>query len=282
MNFSEVFDGLALPRNQDVDLKSLLATPLASIWAEFPGLTPWTTDEAGPLLPLYPQSARVEQVQIMGLNPSYTASHRSMISYPVEFGSHPYFRRIGNFGQQVASRYQELFQEPAYSHSQQLYHFGELNYGHLDLLYMRTTSQQSLEKQVWNTPGAASFVWQQLQLTKRLLAVWQPVAIVIANRFGQRLTGFHKDAQTGENEWMGLQFITVPDELGAYRITGSTTDGQPDPNNAFGLAGTPVYFTGSFAGTHPRSAEADKLLVDQLAKTCLREGNRYFEQWHVK
>ncbi|RZK18323.1 MAG: hypothetical protein EOO56_16325 [Hymenobacter sp.] len=282
MNPTEIFDGLSLPHNQNIELKTLLSAPLAGIWAEFPEFTPWTRDETGPLLSLYPRSARLEQVQIMGLNPSYTAGDRGKTDYPVEFTSHPYFRRIGKFGQQVSDRHQQLFQEPAYLSSQQLYHFGELDWGHLDLLYMRTTSQSALEKQVWNTPGAASFVWKQLQLTKRLLAALQPVAIVIANRFGQRLTGFHKDSQTNENEWMGLQFTTRPDELGAYRITGSTTNRQPDPDYAFGLAGTPVYFTSSFAGTHPRSAEADKLLINQLAETCLREGDRYFEKYHLK
>jgi hypothetical protein len=184
------------------------------------------------------------------------------------------------FMDQAAAQYQQLFQETA-ADTEQLYHFGELDCGHLDLLYMRTTSQRALENQVWHTPGAASFVWQQLQLTKRLLALLQPVALVIANRFGQRLTGFQKDAKTGDNEWMGLQFSAEPDAGGAYRIVGSTTNGQTDPEGAYSLAGTPVFFTGSFAGTNPRNAQDDALLISQLAHTCLQDGSRYFEKWHL-
>ena len=282
MKFSNLFADLSLPRNQDIDLAPLLAPALAEIWAEFPQLSPWTKDETGPLWPFYPISARLEQVQILGLNPSYTAADREAKTYPLAFNEQPYFRRIGNFGERIAGRHEQFFQESSYAVNDQFYHFGNLDWGHLDLLYMRATSQRALEAQVWNTPGAAGFVWQQLQLTKRLLALLQPVALVIANRFGQRLTGFHQNAQTGDNEWMGLQFTPKPDELGAYRIIGSTTNRQPDPDGAFGLAGTPVFFTSSFAGTSPRNAQADATLIDQIAQTCLQNGTHYFEQWHLK
>ncbi|GAB3634812.1 hypothetical protein GCM10027422_04020 [Hymenobacter arcticus] len=282
MDFNKTFADLSLPRNQDLELAPLLAPTLAEIWAEFSQLNPWTKDEMGPVPPLYPESARLEQVQVLGLNPSLNPHDRDKLTYPVGFDSHPYFRRIGRFGQQIARQYQRLFQESSYSPGEQLYHFGELEWGHLDLLYMRATSQRALETQVWNTPGAASFVWQQLQLTKRLLALLQPVALVVANRFGQRLTGFYKNAQTGENEWMGLQFTPEPDEFGAYRIIGSTTNRQLDPDGAFGLADTPVFFTSSFAGTSPRNAQADTTLIDQIAQICLQNGTRYFSQWHIK
>lgn len=282
MDFNKVFAGLHLPRNQDIELAPLLAPALAETWAEFTQLSPWTKDESGSLLPFYPKSARLEQVQILGLNPSYTAADRQEAVYPVCFDKHPYFRRIGSFGKRIASQHEQRFQDPAYAASNQHYYFGDLDWGHLDLLYMRTTNQRALEAQVWNTPGAASFVWQQLQLTKRLLALLQPMAIIIANRFGQRLTGFYQNAETGDNEWMGLQFTRKPDELGAYRIIGSTTNRQPDPNEAFGLAGTPVFFTSSFAGTSPRNTLADTTLIDQIAQTCLQDGTRYFNQWHVK
>ena len=109
MNFSEIFDGLSFPRNQDIELEKLLSAPLATLWANFPKLTPWTKDENGPLLPLYPCSTRLEQVQIVGLNPSYTASDRNRATYPVAFDGHAYFRRIGNFGRQVSDKYQQLF-----------------------------------------------------------------------------------------------------------------------------------------------------------------------------
>ena len=282
MDFTKVFAGLTLLRNQDIELAPLLAPALAEIWAEFSQLSPWTKDEVGFLPPFYPTSTRLEQVQILGLNPSYTAADRQEMVYPVTFDKHPYFRRIGSFGERIASRHEQRFQDPVYLASDQLYHFGDLNWGHLDLLYMRATSQRALETQVWNTPGAASFVWQQLQLTKRLLALLQPVALVVANRFGQRLTGFHHNAQTGDNEWMGLQLTPEPDAMGAYRIIGSTTNRQPDPDGAFGLAGTPVFFTSSFAGTSPRNAQADTTLIDQIAQTCLLDGTRYFGQWHMK
>ena len=281
MNLSHVFDGLQLPKNEDINLALLLGPLLAESWAAYPDLAPWTKDEQGQLLPFYPHHARLEQVQVLGLNPSYTASDRVATDYPVDFTRHPYFRRMGGFMQRIVDEHQQL-QDADTEATRQLYHFGELSCGHLDLLYMRATNQQALEAQIWNTPKAADFIWQQLQLTKRLLAALQPITIVVANRFGQRLTGFHKNKQTGANEWMGWQFTEKPDERGAYRITGSTTAHQPDPENAFGLAGTPVFFTNSFAGTSPRNKKADKQLADQIAKTCLLDGNRYFEQWHMK
>ena len=143
---------------------------------------------------------------------------------------------------------------------------------------MRTTDQKALETDIWNIDGAAEFVWAQLQLTKKLLASLQPTMIVVANAFGCRLTGFHRNQQTGADEWMGLQFTAEPDELGAYFITGSTTAGAADPDNAFGLAGVPVFFTGSFASTNRRNPSKDAELGQRIAKAYLKQGATYLDR----
>jgi len=125
-------------------------------------------------------------------------------------------------------------------------------------------------------------VWEQLQLTKQLLVQAQPVVLVVANRLGRLLTGFEKDPDTNTNEWMGLQFSAVPDAQGAYRITGSTTDGQADKGDACKLIGTPVLFTGFFAGTSRRSQEDDADLARRLAVTYLQEADPHFERWQMR
>jgi hypothetical protein len=270
------------PRNENVDLVPLLAPTLKELWHRFPALPSWTRDEIGSVKPFYPRYAQLERVLVLGLNPSYSAKDRDLLTYETDFDSHTYFRRMARLMRCAASKYQELFQHLPETADEQLYYFDKLEWAHLDLLYMRTTSQQALQKQLWTEPGAADFVWEQLQLTKQLLTHLQPTMLLVANRLGQILTGFDKDPKTGDNEWMGLQFTSEPDELGAYRITGSTTAGRSDPNGAFSLVGTPVFFTGSFAGTNPRSAANDELLASHLAAASLREGTRYFAQWRMR
>lgn len=266
--------------NEPIDLVPLLAPPLRELWDRFPSLAPWTVDGTGFLPPFYPTYAQVERVIVLGLNPSYSANDRGLVSFKADEAGNGYFRRMAGFMHQAAAAYQQLTNDSPKSH-QPLYCFDELNWLHLDLLYMRTTSQRALVKQVWHVPRAAAFVWEQLQLTKKLLAQLEPTLLVIANSFGRTLSGFEKTQATVANEWMGLQFTTLPDESGAYRITGSTTAGIPDSGHAAKLAGTPVFFTGSFAGTHPRSAVVDGQLIQQIAACYLRESDRYFAQWHL-
>ncbi len=63
--------------------------------------------------------------------------------------------------------------------------------------------------------------------------------------------------------------------------SGSTTAGKPDPDGALGLAGTQVFFTGSFAGTNPRSVSKDDILTTQLASAYIRSGDAHVERWHI-
>ncbi len=259
-----------------INLETTIGPALTALWSKY-SIRPWTHDEQGPLQPLYPRDGFVAQVLVLGLNPSYNPGHRSLTSYVPDYYSKGYFSRMGNFMRQASAKHDALLQgQPADAHRRQ-YAVGQLAWYHLDLLYMRTTNQQQLERDMWATPEAAGFCWEQLQLTKKLIASLRPTMIVVANRFGQTLTGLHRNPNTGDNEWMGLQFAAEADEFGMHPITGSTTAGKPDPDGAFGLAGTPVLFTGSFAGTNPRSNTKDDALTTQLATAHARGGGARFE-----
>jgi len=181
----------------------------------------------------------------------------------------------------ASSAYQLLLEQVLEQPIKQLLIPDKLECSHLDLLYLRATQQKTLQAQIWGLPQAAGFVWEQLQLTKQLLVQAQPTVLVIANSFGRALTGFEKDPDTSTNEWMGLQFSAVPDYYGAYRVIGSTTSGHADEGDARKLIGTPVFFTGSFAGTNRRSPEDDAALAQQLAASYLQEADSHFERWQM-
>lgn len=263
-----------------INLETAIGPYLAELWSRY-SIQPWTHDEQGPLQPLFPDHALEEQVLVLGLNPSYNSKHRTWTSYKPDYNSKGYFNRMGDFMRQASAKYDALLQEMPKDSYGQLFFSDKLEWYHLDLLYMRTTSQQQLQKDLWATPEAAGFCWEQLQITKKLIAGLRPKMIVVANKFGQLLTGFNFDKRTGSNEWMGLQFSDEADEFGMYRITGSTTAAKPDPDGALGLVGTPVLFTGSFAGTNPRSIAKDYALTTQMASAYIRGGNAHVERWHM-
>ncbi len=263
-----------------IDLETTIGPALIELWSKY-SILPWTHDEQGPLQPLFPSHAWKERILVLGLNPSYDREHRSLTSYKPDYFSKGYFNRMGNFMRQASNKYNALFQQFPHQVFGQLFISGELEWFHLDLLYMRATNQQQLQKDLWATPEAAGFCWEQLQITKELIASLRPTMIIVANRFGQTLTGFDIDKKTGDNEWMGFQFSDEADAFGMYQITGSTTAGKPDPDGALGLAGTKVLFTGSFASTNPRSAPKDDYLTTQLASAYIRSGDAHFERWHM-
>ncbi|MBF9220960.1 hypothetical protein [Hymenobacter ruricola] len=263
-----------------INFESAIRPALAELWSRY-SIQPWTHDEQGPLAPLFPAYALREQILVLGLNPSYNQKHRSLTSYKPDYFSKGYFNRMENFMRQASDKYDALLHQVPEEAYGQLFFSGKLEWSHLDLLYMRTTKQQQLQKDLWATPEAAGFCWEQLQITKKLIARLRPTMIMVANKFGQTLTGFNRDKKTGGNEWMGLQFSDEADEYGMYRITDSTTAGKPDPDGAFGLAGTPVLFTGSFAGTNPRSISKDDALTTQIAAAYIRGGDAHVERWHM-
>jgi hypothetical protein len=251
-----------------INLEKLIGPVLAELWARHPALA-WTRDPEGPLKPLYPVDAFSGQVIVLGLNPSYNPDHRDCNSYAADYHSKGYFKRIGDFMRQADRKYQELSQQVPNNLHGQLPTEPSLQWCHLDLLYVRATSQRVLESNIWATSEASAFCWEQLQITKNLLIHLRPKMLIVANRFGQRLTGFNRDKNTGANEWMGLQFTAEPDANGMHRIIGSTTAGEIDSGSALDLIGILALFTNSFAGTSVRSAANDEKLTTQIAAACV-------------
>lgn len=124
----------------------------------------------------------------------------------------------------------------------------ELNWSHIDLLYLRETQQKTVE-QIAKNPLTRPFIEQQLAVTKKIIAAAQPKIIVVGNTLSRLFFG--KMKTNNKNAWMNYP-LTFNEDWGTDE---TIINHRP----------TPVFFTSMLSG-----------------RSALDLGSRERLAWHIK
>lgn len=127
-------------------------------------------------------------------------------------------------------------------------------WSHMDLLMMREAQQSEIKDLLYNPKvKAATFFFDQLKVSKKVLEAAKPKIIVVTSTLGRLFTG--KMQANNENVWMGYTFRFDP-VLGTDVIT----------NEDSALKGTPVFFTTLLAGPKALDLGSYERLVWHIGK----------------
>jgi len=102
----------------------------------------------------------------------------------------------------------------------------KLHWTHIDLLFIRETKQESVEK-MWDVSISREFLMAQLSISKRIIELAEPKIIVVSNAFARDLLG-----EKGK-----LFEFDFDNTLGTHKIVKHET-----------LSGIPVFFTSMLTG----------------------------------
>lgn len=125
-----------------------------------------------------------------------------------------------------------------------------VDWDHLDVLFIRETSQKVIEQLEGEY---ASFYYEQIMITKEVLKLTQPKAIIVCNTVARRYMG--KEQKNGEQVWMGYDFGSMQDD-GTYRIQNANSK----------LQGVPVFFSGMLSGQRVLDIGSRERLVWHIKK----------------
>lgn len=195
-----------------------------------------------------PESIVKNAILFVGINPSLGRGKepiRGFYKDPLreEDNSIPYFDKMKEVGKKLHE----------YDSTR------KLAFASFDLLYFQETHQRSVDSllrvEKKNGKGGLDFIWEQLELSQKILEEAQPQILVVSNTKARQFLGRDmKQNKKGErdmkqnkkeewdNEWLGYTFEPEVDkEFGTHKITG---------NNLFKtrLVGTPVFFTSMLSG----------------------------------
>ena len=120
------------------------------------------------------------------------------------------------------------------------------NWQHLDLLFLRETSQNSINE-IIQTKEGIDFVYKQLMISKKIIETINPNCLIVANSMCRYFLGFEKT--TKNHIWMNFDFEFSKD-FGTHYILNQNK--------------TPVFFTSMLSG-----------------KSALDKGSFRRLQWHI-
>lgn len=151
-------------------------------------------------------------VLFIGLNPSFNkGAENGNLKYSNTNASilHSYFKKIDSIGIK--------------------------NIAHHDLLYFRETNAKKIGD-ILKTEIGVSFIWEQLQLSKKIIEEAKPQIIIVANTTARLFFGKNKNTEKNINKWLDYDF-EFDNKIGTHRIK---TKGK--------LFNTPVFFTSMLSG----------------------------------
>lgn len=109
-----------------------------------------------------------------------------------------------------------------------------LEWTHYDLLFFRKTKQNYIHSLLKNEVGI-KFLYQQLEISRKVIIDSSPRIIVISNALARHFTGFDKSDDRKSGVWMDFNF-KFDEDIGTFRITNTE------------LNGVPVFFTSMLTG----------------------------------
>lgn len=165
----------------------------------------------------YAISDNVEKKSLLflGINPSYSGENKSRHFYTLSQRENEYKRYF--------SKFEEISKDV------------DLIWSHIDLLFLRETKQKFIDEIIRKETNGLEFIWQQLQVSKKILEEINPKIIVVSNTKARQFLG--KEKKNGKNIWLGYDF-EFNDNIGTYQIK------SKDSN----LYNTPVFFSSMLTG----------------------------------
>jgi hypothetical protein len=203
------------PTSPPLSVQELVGDDLQKIWSDARFKAFCSRDF------LAPDSIPPGSLLFVGINPSYTEADKNIRYYNAQDGQHPYFKPFKRMAADL--------KQP---------------WAHFDMLFQRETEQKAIDR-LLKQPEGTAFIWEQLQLARRLLDAAQPSVIIVCNTKAREFLGL--DKHQDQNVWLGLNF-EWDEELGTYRYQG-----------------VPVFFSSMLSGQRALDSGSHRRLI-----------------WHVK
>ena len=150
-------------------------------------------------------------LMFIGINPSYNGISESFFYNNINNEIHPYFRKFQEISEIV-----------------------DIPWTHFDLLFVRETQQNEIEK-IYSQQNGLDFIYKQLEISKQVIELARPKIIVVNNSLARKYLGLDKNIDRNENIWMNFTFDFDPN-IGTYLISEGV------------LKNTPVFFTSMLTG----------------------------------
>lgn len=146
-------------------------------------------------------------ILFIGINPSFSGKNKKRGSYFFNNNDddekmHKYFNKFKKISKEI-----------------------DLPWTHFDLLYFRETNQKYISE-LLNDKNGIGFIYNQLQLSKKIITNAVPKILVVTNTMFRHFMGLDKDKQKNTGVWMDFDF-EFDDNLGTYKIIDSELDGVP-------------------------------------------------------
>lgn len=153
--------------------------------------------------PVVPENVQDLELLFIGLNPSVRKNDPHLCNY--ETDRHLVTYGVLNADDNYFSKFIKIAERTGFAD----------NWAHFDLLFVKGNQKfvSSVIKDKSN--NGDSFIWHQLQLSKKILEKLNPKIIVISNVLAADLTGKNRIEKNGKiyGEWMNLKFENLSDNI---------------------------------------------------------------------
>ncbi|PCJ65564.1 MAG: hypothetical protein COA58_09140 [Bacteroidetes bacterium] len=197
-----------------INIEILVKDRLNKLWNDF------STEEFCQAPPLSVAEAPKNGLLFIGINPSLSEKDRIELEEKKDLSYKSYKLK---YEEDKEYRYFKKFYDVAKK--------TEMNWGHIDILYQRETSQKKVES-LLKTEHGVDFIYRQCMITKtvldNLIDENNPRIFVVTNTFARNLLGlYRKENEPKRSEhWIGYDFVWNED-IGTYMYK----------NNPFFLSG---------------------------------------------
>lgn len=154
----------------------------------------------------------INSLLFIGINPSFGGEVGNFFYDNDQQGKvHKYFRKFQDISAKV-----------------------ELPWSHFDLLFVKETQQSKIEE-ICSEKNGIDFIVRQLEISKRVIELAQPIMIVVNNTLARKFLGFNKDKAKNQDIWLDYDF-EFDNNIGTYIIKSGP------------LENVPVFFTSMLTG----------------------------------
>ena len=167
------------------------------------------------LMPFFLERPESNSVTFIGLNPSFSEMgfEKGLLGTDyekIDIRTFYEFPESQIFSMEKALSIERIMREkyPYFKYFKKLMEgTGELYWNHLDLFYLRETSQGELRKLILKRTELNDFGREQLKITKSILDQITPKVIVVANALGSKI--FKKEFEPQFSETHGCYFTEI-------------------------------------------------------------------------
>ncbi len=179
-------------------LPEYIEKPLIDLWYKY------RNEEFTKIPPLAVKQIHNDSIVFIGINPSLSENEKNRLensSIKIEF--------YDNHNSEKLHKYFNKFEEIANTLN--------VNWAHLDLLYVRETNQKIVEE-ITSSEKGLNFIYEQLLISKniidKIIELSNPLVFVVNNTLARKFLG--KDKFNNRDVWIGYDFIW-DEQIGTYR-----------------------------------------------------------------